>query len=142
MQENEAASNTSGSTKVVANAAADAETSAKEAFAPILQRQEEANAVQQKLLLLTRFEALFRMPGRVAQLAAERDFEGVVAEYLKGKKLIPVKDHKLWQEVSQRLEQQATAVFVSPLCCVCLHLFGCHSTGNVWQTSPKPSSKI
>ena len=114
LQENEALASTSGSTKLVAIAAADAEASAKEAFAPILQRQEEANAVQQKLLLLQRFEALFRMPGRVAQLASTRDFEGVVAEYCKGKKLIPVKDHALWAEVSSRLEAQVTLVFVCP----------------------------
>jgi hypothetical protein len=115
VQENEAVSSTSGSTKLVAIAAADAEAAAKEAFAPILQRQEEANAVQQKLLLLHRFEALFRMPGRVTQLAASRDFEGVVAEYCKGKKLIPVKGHALWLEVSGRLEAQVNLVFVRPL---------------------------
>jgi hypothetical protein len=112
VQENEAISSTSGSTNLVAIAAADAEASAKEAFASILQRQEEANAVKQKLLLLQRFEALFRLPGRVAHLAQQRDFEGVVAEYCKGKKLIPVKDHALWAKVSSRLEEQVNHVFV------------------------------
>lgn len=107
-------SSTSGSTKLVAIAAADAEAAAKESFAAILQRQEEANAVKQKLLLLSRFEALFRLPGRVAQLAGARDFEGVVAEYCKGKKLIPVQDHALWAEVSRRLEDQVDLVFVRP----------------------------
>jgi hypothetical protein len=52
------------------------------------------------------------MPGRVAQLASSRDFEAVVAEYAKGKKLIPVKDHPLWAEVSGRLEFQVSNVFV------------------------------
>jgi hypothetical protein len=61
---------------------------------------------------LQRFEALFRMPGRVADLAKTRDFESVVAEYCKGKKLIPVKEHALWAEVSGRLEFQVTSVFV------------------------------
>ena len=71
--------------------------------------------MQQKLLLLQRFEALFRLPGRVAERAAARDFEGVVAEYAKGKKLIPVKDHPLWAEVSRRLEHQVKLAFVRPL---------------------------
>lgn len=114
MQENESVSNKSGSTKNVALAAADAQRAAHEAFAPILERQAEADAVRQKLTLLQRFEALFRLPSRVQELAAEKDYQGVVTEYTKGKKLVPVKDHALWKEVARRLEEETAAVCVRP----------------------------
>lgn len=107
-------SNQSGSTKNVALAAADAQRAAHEAFAPILERQAEADAVRQKLTLLQRFEALFRLPSRVQELAAEKDYQGVVTEYTKGKKLVPVKDHALWKEVARRLEEETSAVCVRP----------------------------
>lgn len=101
----------------MALAAAEAEQAAQEAFAPILERQAEADAVKQKLVLLQRFEALFRMPGRVRELAVERDYQGVVTEYSKGKKLIPVQDHALWKEVAKRLEHETAQVCVCSYCC-------------------------
>jgi nitrogen fixation/metabolism regulation signal transduction histidine kinase len=100
----------------VALAASDAEQAAQEAFAPILERQAEADAVRQKLVLLQRFEALFRLPARVQELAAEKDYQGVVTEYMKGKKLIPVQDHALWKEVARRLEHETAAVCVRLPC--------------------------
>ena len=112
VQETETVASTSGSTKHVTLAAAEAEQAAQQAFAPILDRQAEADAVKQKLVLLQRFEALFRMPGRVRELAAERDYHGVVTEYSKGKKLIPVQDHALWKEVARRLEHETAQVCV------------------------------
>lgn len=115
LQESETVASTSGSTKHVALAAAEAEQAAQEAFAPILERQAEADAVKQKLVLLQRFEALFRMPGRVRELAVERDYQGVVTEYSKGKKLIPVQDHALWKEVAKRLEHETAQVCVCSL---------------------------
>jgi hypothetical protein len=114
LQENETASHQSGSTKNVALAAADAQRAAHTAFGPILERQAEADGVRQKLTLLQRFEALFRLPGRVQELAAEKDYQGVVTEYTKGKKLVPVKDHALWEEVDRRLEAETAAVCVRP----------------------------
>eukprot|EP00892_Ulva_mutabilis_P007527 jgi/Ulvmu1/5146/UM021_0163.1 len=110
LRETETVASTSGSTKHVALAAAEAEQAAQQAFAPILDRQAEADAVKQKLVLLQRFEALFRMPGRVRELASERDYQGVVTEYSKGKKLIPVQDHALWKEVARRLEHETAQV--------------------------------
>lgn len=116
LQENESVSSQTGSTKQVALAASDAEQAAQDAFAPILERQAEADAVRQKLVLLQRFEALFRLPGRVSELAAEKDYQGVVTEYTKGKKLVPVKDHALWKEVARRLEEETSTVCVRCSC--------------------------
>lgn len=55
------------------------------------------------------------MPGRVRELASERDYQGVVTEYSKGKKLIPVQDHALWKEVARRLEHETAQVCVRTL---------------------------
>lgn len=111
MQENEAFG-TAGSTQLVGSAIDDAQREAQAAFQAILERQDGANSVKHKLNLLIRFEKLFHMPARIKQLAADRDFEHVVAEYRKAKTLIPRNDHQLWAALSLRVEDNVRAVQV------------------------------
>ena len=111
MQDNES-NNTPGSTTLVGTAIEDAGAEAAKAFDAILERQAEADSVKNKLQLLLRFEALFKMPVRVTQLAEERNFEAVVSEYRRARALIPRTDHELWNVLYQRVEGNVSDMLV------------------------------